>query len=267
MVGRMTEVLAYIGADPNLVGGALHTFADGITEVADTRACGLGYEQESRMLLRKRPLARPEAVNLARQGSDLRTRAFIGRLTAQRGMAPDNLQPFRWRGWLFASVGELPVPESRASVLATLPDFLFRNVQGQSAAELIFHQFLLRLKAVSVDVAHPSIPEDDVLTALAEVAGELGVPAGLVLTDSRRIFAASTGARLAWAQVDGIRSWREAPLFAGHEPKRANYPHMKAVALVECAGEMSEQWTAVAPGTAVALRVEGLVASQKLVLN
>ena len=42
---------------------------------------------------------------------------------------------------------------------------------------------------------------------------------------------------------------------------------MKAVALVECAGEMSEQWTAVAPGTAVALRVEGLVASQKLVLN
>ena len=259
----MTEVLAYIGADPNLVAGALHRFADGIKDVEGARACGLGFEQESRMLVRKRPLARPETVNLARQGSDLRTRAFVGHLSTARGTAPDNLQPFRWRSWLFAAVGNVPIPESRPAVLDALPDFLRRNVQGQSAAELVFHQFLLRLKALSVDVAHPAIPHDDVLAALVDTAAEFDEDAGLVLTDSRRISAVSTGSQLAWAQVDGIRSWREKPLFAGHEPKRVDYPHMRAVALAST-GDVVDGWSTVEPGTAVALRVDGLIEARSV---
>lgn len=258
----MTQVLAYIGADPNLVAGALHRFADGITDVAQARACGLGFEQESQMLLRKRPLGRPETVNLARQGSDLRTRAFVGHLTAAMPGPPDDLQPFRWRSWLFAAVGDIPAPASRAEQLDALPDFLRRNVQGQTSAELMFHRFLSRLQGVTIDVAHPAIPVDDVLAALTQTASEIEGECGIVLTDSRRIFGASTGVPLAWAQVDGIRSWREKPLFAGHEPKRADYPHMRAVALVECVGGLASGWSEVAPGAAVALRVEGLVASR-----
>lgn len=264
----MTKVLAYIGADPNLVAGVLHGFADAISDVEQARACGLGYEQESRMLLRKRPLGRPENVNLARQGSDLRTRAFIGHLTTARGVAPDNLPPFRWRNWLFATVGDVPAPESRAAELEIFPDFLRRNIQGHSASELMFHRFLLRLKEEAIDPAHPAVPDAEVLSALAGTLADVEADVGVVITDSRRIFAACAGAsKLAWARVDGIRSWRERPLFAGHEPKRADYPHMKAVAVVDFGEVVPEPWIVVESGTCVALRAEGQVEIQKFVRN
>ncbi len=228
----------------------------------DARGCGVGYEHESRMLLRKRHLRRPENVNLARQGGDLQTRGFLAQVVTASGrqVPPADLQPFRWKSWLFGCVGDVPEGGARSTELAALPDFLRRNVQGHSSEELLFHRVLLRLRARTNDLSHPRVLAEDVLAALVETTAEAVGPLGLILCDSRRIFAAVVGdVQLAWARVDGVQSFREKPLFAGHKPKHIEYPHMKATVLVDCSGEPPDGWAAVAPGTAIAFGPEGPV--------
>jgi hypothetical protein len=257
----MTQLLSYVGTDPKLVAEALHRFEDVIDDVAEARGCGIGYEQESRMLLRKRHLRRPELLNLARQGGDLQTRGFLAQVVTASGrqVPPADLQPFRWKSWLFGCVGDVP-EGPRSTELAALPDFLRRNVQGDSSEELLFHRVLLRLRARTSDLSHPRVLSEDVLAALVETTEEAEGPLGLILCDSRRIFAVVVGdVQLAWARVDGVRSFREKPLFAGHKPKHIEYPHMKAAVLVDYSGELPDGWTAVVPGTAIAFSAEGAV--------
>ena len=84
----------------------------------------------------------------------------------------ENTHPFRFRSWLFAHHGTLPGfgPEAGSTdparpsaaqealtevLVAELPDFLRRNLRGQTDSEILFHLFLTRLH----ETAHLDLAE------------------------------------------------------------------------------------------------------------
>ena len=61
----------------------------------------------------------------------------------------DNAQPFRFRSWLFAQVGEVAREERvRERLFEELPDFLQRTIRGTTLAEVVFGVFLTELRAL-----------------------------------------------------------------------------------------------------------------------
>ena len=240
----MTTLLTYIGTDPSLVACAMHLIRDEVADVVGAVGRGVGYEQHSRMLLRKRPTGADEVVNLGRLGSDLSTRAFIGYvLPGGDGIVPppDDRQPFRWRGWLFASTGQLPdLDVVRPGFLRELPDFLVRNIRGASDEELLFHRLLYHLRAIRPVIDGTGVPPANVMAAVSATLLELeelgdGATLALTLTDGETLYAATLGVPLTYLLVDGVRNCRRCvgqPLFAGHKPKRIDHDHLKAAILM-----------------------------------
>jgi predicted glutamine amidotransferase len=108
---------------------------------------GLGFVQGGDVLLQKRPRADTAEVDLYGLVKETRADALIGRIGLSRdgNTAAEDADPFRFRSWLFASVGELDGPAFEAvreRVLESVPDFLRRNIRGKSPSEHLFHLFL-----------------------------------------------------------------------------------------------------------------------------
>lgn len=210
---NMSQFLAYAGSDPRQVARALTPALEHLEEVVTPYGWGLGYEQESQILLRKGSVGtRP--LSLARMGSELRTRAFVGVIEGQKGRVPrtpENTAPFRWKGWLFGALGALPsLKERRAALLEALPDFLVRNLQGDSDAELLFHLFLARLRSHGITLQSLFVPLEATLQALREVLLELEASAGQALevavavSDGRNLVVVDAGVPLMAWRIHGL---------------------------------------------------------------
>src|SRR5207245_8791387 len=105
---------------------------------------GVGFYQGGEVLLRKRPTeGRPvDFIELTR---DLRTDVMIGHVRAGSvgGQRVENTHPFRYRQWLFAHNGTLDrFSAMRPRLLESIPDFLRRNIRGETDSEHVFHLFL-----------------------------------------------------------------------------------------------------------------------------
>ncbi len=197
--------------------------ADAVTEESSALApCmpreadgwGVGFYQAGEVLHRKRPQTIREPISFASVVEDIRSHlsiAHVREATVGDGRA-DNTQPFRMRQWLFAHVGSLAGQEARRERLAqNLPDFLRRNMRGQTDSELLFHIVLSFLhesgQIDNVDVAHPVIVS--ALRAAAalvdrELEGEESSSLTLALTNGRQLYALQRGLPLAWAERDGL---------------------------------------------------------------
>src|SRR5437868_1291216 len=139
----MSRLVAYLGNDPERLAcalfparGALHTSLNG-------RRCafGLGFVQAGDVLLQKRPRSADSDIDFFAQAKDLRADALIGRVSTEDADAPaENIDPFRFRSWLFASLGRvLGFDGVREKLLESVPDYLLRNLRGNSASEHLFH--------------------------------------------------------------------------------------------------------------------------------
>src|SRR3954447_12896444 len=105
---------------------------------------GLGFVQGGDVLLQKRPRADTREVDVYGLVKDLRADAFVGRVglggDGREGSAEDS-DPFRFRSWLFGSVGRVSASGFEAvrdRVLESVPEFLRRNIRGKSASEHVF---------------------------------------------------------------------------------------------------------------------------------
>jgi hypothetical protein len=123
---------------------------------------GLGFVQGGDVLLQKRPRADASEVDLYGLAKDLRADALVGRVGLSRdgNTSAEDADPFRFRSWLFGSVGRVNGPgfeTVRERLLESVPDFLRRNIRGKSASEHIFHLFLAFLHDAGIlDAASPA---------------------------------------------------------------------------------------------------------------
>jgi hypothetical protein len=165
----MSHLVAYFGNDPENMSCALSSARNALySRSRGTEGFALGFIQGGDVLLQKRPRAAAEEVDLYALARDLKANAMIGRvgLDSEGNSAAENADPFRYRSWLFGSVGSIPGFDAiRDRVLDAIPAYLRRNVRGRSASEHVFHLFLAYLHDAGI-IDQPSPPPPQVEAAL-----------------------------------------------------------------------------------------------------
>jgi predicted glutamine amidotransferase len=112
-------------------------------------AYGFGYYQAGSVLLGKRPSGAPSVLSLPELVGRIDSEALLahGRRATVGKAKDENTHPFRYRRWLFAHDGTVEAFDRvRAELLAALPDFLRRNVVGDTDSEHAFMWFAKLLK-------------------------------------------------------------------------------------------------------------------------
>lgn len=106
---------------------------------------GLGYFQAGQPLLRKQPKALVGPVDFAAKSSQLKTTLVVGHVrdATVGGQRTENTHPFRYRNWIFCHTGTLDRFEGiKDDMLRAVPEFIRRNIRGNTDSEFLFHLFL-----------------------------------------------------------------------------------------------------------------------------
>lgn len=234
---------------------------------------GAGFYQSGEALHRKLP--QPIEGHLAWSGvlDGVRSHVVIAhvRQATVGDRKADNTQPFRMRQWLFAHVGEVAgYAALRERMLASLPDFLRRNIRGQTDSELLFHVVLSFLHDSghldSVDVTDAAVVGAlrGAVALVDQYTREVGATPGslsLALTNGRQLYVLRRGSPLCLTQRDRL---------AGHEPpgppgKSTPPPAVRYVVIASHPGErVPTGYREVAEGEVVCVDRDLRVTSQKL---
>jgi len=145
----MGALLAILQSDPNLLRCQVRRLEDHVELREAERlpdAYGFGYYKGNDVLLGKRPNGAPATYNLTQLAGSVDSEALLAhaRYATVGGPKDENTHPFRFRRWLFAHDGTVEVfQEVKPRLIEALPDFLRRNVEGETDSE---HAFMLFLK-------------------------------------------------------------------------------------------------------------------------
>jgi predicted glutamine amidotransferase len=184
---------------------------------------GIGFVQAGDVLLQKRPRADTKEVDLYGLAKDLRADALVGCVGLSRdgNTSAEDADPFRFRSWLFGSVGRVNssgFAAVRERLLESIPDFLRRNIRGKSPSEHIFHLFLSFMHdagildapspapaAVQRALRHSLAFLDRLLSGGGdEHANGEATSLALVATNGRCLVATSTAFPMQFLEVEGI---------------------------------------------------------------
>ncbi len=180
-------------------------------------AYGFGHYGGGSVLLGKRPTGASHALGLAELVGQLDAEALLVHARyATVGKAKDeNTHPFRFRRWLFAHDGTVEGFERvRPKLVAGLPDFLRRNLMGETDSEHAFAWFLKLLKdenridELDLDAGTAARALAGTVRQLETWAREAGAQRpsrlDLVATNGRIMVAARRGGPLHYALLEGI---------------------------------------------------------------
>jgi glutamine amidotransferase len=225
----VSHLVAYVGNEPDNMACALFSARGALASHAHAQpeprpdGWGLGFVQGGDVLLQKRPRAESTEVDFYGLIKDLRADAVVGRvgfdLSGSAGdgsTAAEDADPFRFRSWLFGSVGEVSpsgFESVRDRLLESVPAFLRRNIRGKSPSEHVFHLFLAFLHdAGSLDAPSPSPAvvhgalrnSMTFLDRLLAGSGSAPVRLALVATNGRCFVAANASHPMRYLHVEGI---------------------------------------------------------------
>ncbi|MGD8861523.1 MAG: class II glutamine amidotransferase [Myxococcales bacterium] len=206
----MSLLLACMINRADLLGEALLEEREALAPVLPDGAggCGAGFYQAGEVLLRKRPRPIDGKVDWAGVLDGVRSDLVVAHVRdrEQSSTSADDTQPFRMRQWLMAHVGEIAAANAmRDRLLSSLPDFVRRNVRGESDSELLFHVLLSFLhdggQLDTLDASDAAVVSAlrSTATLIDRHARELGAPAPgltLVLENGRQLYAMRRGAPL-----------------------------------------------------------------------
>lgn len=144
----MVRMFGFIGNRPDLGARVLESNASELKvrrRGDEPLGWGLGFYQAGEVLLRRRPIDERPEIDLVEAASDLRTDILLAhvRRASVGALRTENTHPFRYRSWLWAQTGTITGFERlRDRLLASQPEFLRRNVRGETDSELFFYLFL-----------------------------------------------------------------------------------------------------------------------------
>lgn len=170
-----------------------------------TAALGAGYAQDGHSLVQRRPGTSPVAEDPLSLLEDVQARSAIVsiRRATVGSYRDENTHPFRTGGWLFAHAGTVNrFGDMRPALLEALPDFLARQISGETDSEHVFAVFAAALKASGhleahdvpaealVDAARQTIEQ---IEAFSASVGGSGSTLNLVATNGRSLVATRRG--------------------------------------------------------------------------
>jgi glutamine amidotransferase len=218
----VAHLVAYFGNEPENLACALFSARAALYSRAQPESSadgfGLGFVQGGDVLLRKRPRAETTEVDLYGLVKDTRAEALVGRVgLGQDGSTlAEDADPFRFRSWLFGSLGDWGGPTFdavRDRVAESTPDFLRRNIRGHSPSEQLFHLFLAFLHDAGIldqPTPAPAAVQLALRNSLAFVdrllvaAGAQPLEIALAATNGRCFVATSYGYPMRYLQIEGI---------------------------------------------------------------
>jgi len=106
---------------------------------------GVGFYQGGEFLLKRRPIDDRPAIDLRDMTQGIRADILVAhvRVGTVGAARTENTHPFRYRQWLFAQTGTIEAFDKlRGRLTDSMPQFLLRDVRGETDAELLFHLFL-----------------------------------------------------------------------------------------------------------------------------
>ena len=162
---------------------------------------GLGFYQAGEILLKRRPIDDRRELPLGDLVKDLRADVLVAhvRTPTVGALRTENTHPFRYRQWLFAHTGTIPAFTRLSGRLRdSLPQFLERDIRGDTDSEVLFHLFLSflhdagtldRLDTSPAQVRAALRSTFSVVEQLCAEEGQKPAPANLLVACSEHIVA------------------------------------------------------------------------------
>lgn len=215
---------------------------------------GVGFFHAGEVLHKKRPMFGDEQLAWPALFEDLDSSVAIAhvRESTHGSASADNTHPFRMRQWLFAHIGSIAgFDQLRGGILDALPDFLQRNIRGDTDSEYLFHLILSFVHdAAQLDV---NDPEETVVldalrrtvTLLDKLASEVGVPEAqlnLALTNGRDLYLMRRGLPMHYVERDTLDTLEAVP------EGRSTSPIRYIMAVTRTRGEPPEGYTELPEG-------------------
>ncbi len=216
----MGAVVAILQNDPNLMKCQVHRLRTHVALSEPGRvpdAYGFGYYGGSNVLLGKRPSGATSLLGLADLVDAVESEALLvhARHATVGNLKDENTHPFRFRRWLFAHDGTIEAwPHVKPRLLDALPDFLRRNIEGETDSEHAFMYFLKLLRddgrLDNLDLEAAAAGRALARTArqidawCREVGAQKPSALNLVATNGRVLAATRRGRPLYYALFEGI---------------------------------------------------------------
>lgn len=231
---------------------------------------GIGFYQAGEVLLRLRPTEHSQEVDLAAAAGPLRTDIAIGHTRGLEGgaLTAENTQPFRYRLWLFAQTGRIAAFDRlEERLLESQPEFLRRNVRGDTDAELFFYLLLSFLHDAG-QLGTERVPPAQIRAALrAAIAlvDRLSAEEGcgpnrgdILVSDGDSLLAVHRGGNMGLRVYQGPKDLDE---LLGADPDRGRVPNAERIRealVVTSLDGMPSGWTPVPDRTIVTLNRDDL---------
>lgn len=172
----------------------------------DIHGWGVGQYMSGNAVLRIQPGAAQGDLCLGDLVRDEGTTHLVAHVTS---VAPasslEDIQPFRWRRWLFAHDGVLDLGNRRAEMLDALPPFLLRCRRGRLDGEILFLHLMARLHREHL-LDHRAKP-NDLARCLQGIVGTEQVPINILTTNGRVLLAYCSGSLpMLFRRFEGIES-------------------------------------------------------------
>jgi glutamine amidotransferase len=261
--------------EPERLRCALYPARDALVATGAPDGWGLAFFQGGEVLLQRHPKPVAGPLDLYAALKDLRTDYVVGNVRDPGG-APaklENTQPFRFRQWVFCHSGAVErFAAIQTGMLESVPDFLRRNIRGQTDSEHLFHLFLAFLHDAG-KLDDPNISVGDAVSAvrattamldrLVTSAGGAAPPTSVVLANGRLLLAERRGRPMWLRRQSGVadcRVCRELHPADGQGPgaerRRYTHEHLRSVLLVsepQKIGPAGDGWEEVPDGAIVAV--------------
>ncbi len=240
----MSQVFGYICSDDSLTAEVMKQAGEPLRAIAPEERIGLGvgYLQDGRSLLRKHPKRKAASVDVPSLLADIPSRSMVGHVRHKsRGRAgTKQLQPFRYRKWVYAQSGASQgLRDTYDALRQTVPDHVRRNIEGTTMAELIFHIFVTKVESdlsKTPQGERPKMYADKLAETMVQLQklntnnGDDGLGSlQVVAVTDRCIVGARIGGSLHYRLIEGIEQPEEEPLFAGHKPKTVMHDRFRAL--------------------------------------
>lgn len=254
----MSQIFGYICSDDSLTSEVMKQYGEPLRAIEPDRRVGLGIGllQEGRSLLRKHPRRKAASVDIPALLGDIASRSLIGYVRHQDSgsVGTKQLQPFRFRNWVYAQHGkDEELDQAYGALEESVPDHVRQNIESDSMAELLFHVFYTKVESdlsTTPRAEWPGMYAEKLAETVITLREALrnGDRDGLselqtmAITD-RCVVALNVGSTLHYRLVEGIEESTEEPLFAGHNPKSVMHDRFRAL-LVANRVE-NEEWTEI----------------------
>jgi glutamine amidotransferase len=265
----MARLFGFVGNRADLGARVLELESKPLKVVAKgaTLGWGIGFYQAGEVLLRRRPIDERAEIDVAALCKDLRADVLIGHVRAATvgNLRTEDTHPFRYRQWLFAHTGTVDgYGRLRDRVSESLPEFLRRNVRGDTDSELLFHLFLsflhdagnLGTGHVDPDATRAAIRATlSLIDRLRAEEGGTNHDMNMLVTDGEHMVAVHHSATMAYRVIKGRADLER--LLGDDTLRRIRIPDMASCRFCLIASDFDEEprggWTLAPPNAMVTI--------------